>query len=56
MFCAKCQKDLSECTCPDIEERLARIAQAPGILTKWCVKCDKHHSRCKCKDPEWIIK
>ena len=25
MWCGKCQKELFECTCPDIEERLASL-------------------------------
>lgn len=56
MFCAKCQNDLSECTCPDIKERLKKISERNNILTKWCAECDNHYSQCKCKNPSWTIK
>lgn len=56
MFCTKCQKDLSECTCEDIKERLAKISESPHIATRWCVKCDNHYSQCKCENPVWGIK
>lgn len=29
MFCAKCQHDLSECECPDLVERMAKLSQHP---------------------------
>jgi hypothetical protein len=29
MFCAKCQKGIIDCTCPDIEERLGNLYQNP---------------------------
>lgn len=57
MFCAKCQKDLSECSCPDIKERLASLKNSPYLAMKWCVKCDNHYSQCRCENPEtrgWI--
>lgn len=30
MFCATCNKDLADCTCPDIDERLERLYQNPS--------------------------
>lgn len=32
MFCLKCQKDLADCVCPDLKERLAAIGASPHIL------------------------
>lgn len=55
MYCAKCQKDLSKCTCPDIKERLASLKNSPYLAMKWCVKCDNHYSQCKCESPEFTI-
>lgn len=31
MWCGKCNRDLSECICPDLEERLERIRRSPYI-------------------------
>ena len=31
MWCVKCNHDLSECVCPDLEERLARLREVPEI-------------------------
>jgi hypothetical protein len=31
MWCSKCNKHLAECECPDIEERLARLAKIPEV-------------------------
>lgn len=53
MFCAKCQNDLADCTCPDIEERLAEIADSPYIIYRACLKCRNHYARCRCEKPEW---
>ena len=31
MWCCKCQKPLSECTCPDLKERLESLRHLPYI-------------------------
>lgn len=56
MFCMKCQKDLSQCTCPDLEERLDKAVVAGAFVYKYCKKCGKHYARCKCEKPEWLIR
>lgn len=56
MYCMKCNHDLSECTCPDIKERLAAISNHPNIAVKWCRKCDNHYAQCRCPEPEFYIK
>jgi len=56
MWCMQCKKDLVDCTCPDIKERLAKIFDHPNLAARWCKKCDNHYSQCKCEQPEWIIK
>ena len=53
MFCTKCQNDLSNCICPDIEERLASLGD--HFIFRKCKKCKKHYARCKCESPEWEI-
>ncbi|MBA7513304.1 hypothetical protein ES705_05319 [subsurface metagenome] len=56
MWCMKCNKDLSECTCPDLEERLDRAVVGGRFVYKYCKICGKHYERCKCKKPIWEIK
>lgn len=31
MWCMQCQRDLSICICPDLEERLKRLERCPNI-------------------------
>lgn len=56
MWCMKCNKHLSECTCLDLEERLDRAVVAGAFVYKYCKKCGKHYARCKCEKPEWEIR
>jgi len=53
MWCGKCNNDLSECTCPDIDEWLASLNNSPHFIYKKCRICNKHYSRCKCENPDW---
>lgn len=53
MWCGKCQNDLSECVCPDINERLASVS---NVAFKWCEACDKHYALCRCDVPMFIMK
>ena len=53
MFCVKCQKDLSECTCDDLDERLKSLSNMGVLAYRKCIKCGKHYDLCKCKNPEW---
>ncbi len=54
MWCMKCNKDLSQCICGDIEERLNQVASGGNFAYKKCDKCGKHYSRCKCDKPEFV--
>jgi len=56
MVCMKCEKHLSECKCPDLEERLDAAVAGGYFVYKYCKKCNKHYERCKCKKPDWAIK
>lgn len=56
MWCMKCNKHLSECTCADLEERLDKATSAGGFVYRRCGKCGKHYERCKCKNPNWEIR
>jgi len=49
MFCKKCEKEIKDCECLDIEERL----QNSGMLYRICKICGKHYYRCKCEYPIW---
>lgn len=31
MWCMVCNKELNECTCPDIEERLENLRKCPNL-------------------------
>lgn len=46
MFCIRCQHDVADCTCPDIEERL--LAIQTHVAQAMCTKCGKHVDRCLC--------
>lgn len=56
MECGKCEKHLSKCTCPDLEERLDSAVAAGVFVYKYCILCEKHYERCKCAQPVWGIK
>jgi hypothetical protein len=52
MYCGKCNNDLKDCTCEDIDERLKDLQ---GVLVyRMCAVCGKHYVRCKCENPKWI--
>ncbi len=53
MFCMICKKNLSECTCDDLEERLRNVAEGGNFVYRECTKCGKHYDRCKCKKPNF---
>ena len=53
MFCIICKNDLADCTCDDIEERLANLNNIPNVIYKKCRICEKHYARCKCEKPDW---
>lgn len=57
MYCGNCNKHIAECTCPDIEERLAKLGSAGmNVASKFCKRCARHHSRCQCAEPEFVIR
>lgn len=51
MTCNICDKYLSACSCPDIDERMAAMAKSPSNSMSWCITCDKHWQRCQCERP-----
>jgi hypothetical protein len=53
MWCGKCNQELSDCTCKDINERLQKAAQGGNFAYRSCTNCGKHYSFCKCEKPEW---
>ena len=56
MWCMKCNKHLSECTCPDLEERLKNAASSGALVYKYCKKCGHHYEKCGCDEPEWALR
>ena len=53
MFCIKCKSDVEDCTCSDIEERMAALRGEGMFLQKVCIKCGKYYARCRCIVPSW---
>lgn len=53
MYCCRCQTHVSDCTCPNIDERLQLLRNGGIFLSKWCNLCNKHYSRCNCPVPSW---
>lgn len=53
MWCTKCQNDLSDCKCPDLEKRLASLRDSQNLSMRWCSVCNKHYAQCKCETPIW---
>jgi len=53
MWCMQCGKNLIDCTCPDLKERLDSLKSSNNLLMKWCSVCDNHYAVCKCENPVW---
>lgn len=53
MWCIKCNHDLGECICLDLQQRLESLR---GVLVyKMCIACMQHYSKCVCKEPVWAL-
>lgn len=52
MWCTQCQKELSNCTCLDLQDRLNGLRNSNVIFRK-CLICNQHYSKCKCNHPIW---
>ena len=55
MWCAKCNKELSECICSDLEERLESLKRNPNVSYRMCRRCMKHYALCRCEVPLWTM-
>lgn len=55
--CGTCDTGFDKCTCPDIDERLKKLAWMKNgmVAFKWCRTCDKHYARCQCKMPDFYL-
>ena len=53
MWCAKCNHDLSECTCDDIDEKFESLKNDKHFIFRMCRKCGLHYNRCRCAVPDW---
>lgn len=57
MFCRKCNTELEDCTCPDLEKRMRRVTDPGGhVAARWCARCDHHYARCRCEAPVWRLR
>lgn len=56
MWCCKCNRDLSECVCPDLQERLRRATGSGHVAIKWCRACDKSYHQCRCAVPDFYVR
>ena len=52
MYCTKCSKDISSCTCPDLDQRLEAIGGSCHVILTFCSGCGSHAARCKCPHPK----
>lgn len=50
MFCQRCSNHVTDCTCGDIEERLASLSEHPNFETDRCGGCQEHPSDCTCDE------
>ncbi len=55
MWCAKCNQHLTNCECPDLQERLDSLRTSKRMTHRMCTKCGKHYAACECEDPEWAM-
>jgi len=53
MWCTKCDNELCDCVCDDIDERLATLGVTSNVIYRKCLVCGKHYGRCKCAKPVW---
>lgn len=51
MTCTECFKEVRDCTCPDIDQRLEDVAKGGLVVMAFCTRCKKHHERCSCPPP-----
>lgn len=58
MWCGVCNRDLSECVCHDLQERLSRLTDAPGsrVAIKWCRRCGLSYHKCCCDEPDFYVR
>jgi hypothetical protein len=45
MWCCKCQNDLSECKCPDLQDRLNRLALCEHIHPQLIARARLDHKQ-----------
>lgn len=48
MWCALCHREVRDCVCPDIDERLARLGKSPHLALTYCQSCGRQIERCTC--------
>ena len=53
MWCMRCNHELYECTCEDLQERLQSIPGSSFVYRK-CSTCQNHYAKCKCESPVWV--
>lgn len=55
MWCMKCNHDVADCTCSDINERLLSVAQGGHAAFTFCRTCKEYKSRCQCDTPDFEL-
>ncbi len=55
MLCIRCENQLQDCTCENLEERLDEAVASGHFDYKKCAKCSKHYARCKCEEPQFML-
>lgn len=48
MYCMNCAEHIEECTCPEKEEKLIRVADMTAFVVPvfWCLLCKRPQSCC----------
>ena len=56
MWCMQCNKDLANCSCPDLNDRLRSLTNGKHNAARWCTVCDHHYASCTCQNPVWGLR
>lgn len=57
MWCGKCDKNINECTCKDLDDRMRVVSGPDGyVACRWCEACDHYYVRCTCEVPQWVLR
>lgn len=47
MWCIQCERQLHECTCPDLQDRLKVLGQSEHLALTYCSGCGEYAPLCQ---------